>query len=41
MTGQAQRTVKSEFRYAVQQEGFNRPKWPTLERDKAIDDLKI
>jgi hypothetical protein len=39
MTGQAQRTVKSEFRDAVQQEGFNRPKWTTLERDKAIDDL--
>src|SRR5204862_3216674 len=41
MTGQAQRTVKSEFRDAVQQEGFNRPKWTTLECEKAIGDLDL
>jgi hypothetical protein len=40
MTGQAQRTVKSQFRDGVQQEGFDRPKWTTLECEKAIDDLK-
>ena len=41
MTGQAQKTVKSQFRDAVQQEGFDRPKWTTLECEKAIDDLHI
>jgi hypothetical protein len=41
MTGQAQRTVKSQFRDGVQQEGFDRPKWTTLECEKAIDDLKV
>jgi len=41
MTGQAQKTVKSQFRDAVQQEGFDRPKWTTLECEKAIDDLKV
>src|SRR5436190_18231020 len=41
VTGQAQRTVKSQFRDGVQQEGYDRPKWTTLECDKAIDDLKI
>ena len=41
MTGQAQRTVKSQFRDAVQQEGFERPRWTTLECDKAIDELKV
>jgi hypothetical protein len=40
MTGQAQRTVKSQFRDGVQQDGFDRPKWTTLECEKAIDDLK-
>ena len=41
MTGQAQRTVKSQFRDVVQQEGFERPRWTTLECDKAIDELKV
>ena len=41
MTGQAQRTVKSQFRDAVQQEGFDRPKWTTLECEKAIGDLDL
>jgi len=41
MTGQAQKTVKSQFRDAVQQEGFDRPKWTTLECEKAIDDLHL
>ena len=41
MTGQAQKTVKSQFRDAVQQEGFDRPKWTTLECEKAIDELNI
>ena len=40
MTGQAQKTVKSQFRDAVQQ-GFDRPKWTTLECEKAIDDLNL
>jgi len=41
VTGQAQKTVKSQFRDAVQQEGFDRPKWTTLECEKAIDDLTV
>jgi hypothetical protein len=41
MTGQAQRTVKSQFRDVVPQEGFERPRWTTLECDKAIDELKV
>ena len=41
VTGQAQRTVKSQFRDGVQQEGFDRPKWTTLECEKAINDLSI
>jgi hypothetical protein len=41
MTGQAQRTVKSQCRDAVQEEGFDRPKWTTLECEKAISDSDL
>jgi pyruvate/2-oxoacid:ferredoxin oxidoreductase beta subunit len=39
-TGQAQKTLKSAFRNAVQEEGFDRPEWTTLECEQAITDLK-
>jgi DNA-directed RNA polymerase specialized sigma24 family protein len=41
MTGQAQKTVKSQFRDAVQEEGFDRPKWTSLECEKAISDSDL
>src|SRR5437763_12347189 len=41
ITGQAQRTVKSQFRDGVQEEGFERPKWTSLEGEKAVGDLDL
>ena len=39
MTGQAQKTIRSQFRDAVQDETFDRPEWTTRDCEIAIAEL--
>jgi hypothetical protein len=39
LTGQAQKTLKSQFRDAVEDEGFDRPEWTTRDCEIAMAEL--
>jgi hypothetical protein len=38
-SGQSQKTLKSQFRKAVQDKGYDRPEWTSLECEQAISAL--
>ena len=40
-TGAAQRTLKSQYRKAVQDKGYVRPEWTSLECEQAIATLEV